>query len=320
MTTILQRALVIIVCLVGSRALAATTAPAGPTSPASPIAAGDVIFTEFFDGWHKLDPNTGVVTELPWPQTFASYIEFDVDGAILFGSDGSPSRLNPLTGGVTPLSVPGLSGTDGFVVEPSGDLVFANSTAVSRYSRATGMTATISSGAFFSPNGIARGADGRLFLTEFFADLWQISPETGIRSGVTPTELTIPDLIEVRSDGDLIVENFSPELLYRIDPDTGATSVFTSDLPAIVRGMALDAANDLWVSSGEGIFRYPSAGGAKTLVFDDSLFSPFGIAVVPLSWTPPPVPEPSSAVLAAITLVALRHCGIRYRMQIGAAH
>lgn len=272
----------------------------------SPIAPGDVIFNEFFDGWHKLDPTTNEVTELPWPSLHNTVeIQFDTDGAILYSSSNQIFRLNPLTGGATSLGVPGLGLVDGFVVEPSGDLLIANSDEVSRYARSTGQLSTVATGAFFSPNGIAQAADGRVFITEFFEDLLEVDPATGGYSLVTGTELSIPGLIAVRSDGDLIVENFSPSVLYRIDPDTGLRTLFSDDLPTFVREFALDAADNLWLSSTDGIFRYDSPGGAKTLAAADTFFSPQGLAVVPLGWTPPPVPEPATMTLALFCVGAL---------------
>src|SRR5688572_1822991 len=146
------------------------------------IAPGDIIFTEFFDGWHKLDPTTGIVTQLPWPgsSNFTDYVEFDVDGAILFDDFGDQiKRLNPTSLRIRNLNVPGLSFTDGFVVEPNGDLLIANNRDVSRFSRVDGTTSIITGDTFFAPHGIARGSDGRVFITEFFDGLWEIDTAAG---------------------------------------------------------------------------------------------------------------------------------------------
>ena len=275
--------------------------------PISPLAPGDIIFTEFYEGWHKLDPVTGIVTELPWPDSsiFTRYVEFDADGAILFDDFGDQiKRFNPSSLRTRNLNVPGLSFTDGFVVEPNGDLLIANNRDVSRFSRVDGTTSVITGDTFFSPHGIARGSDGRVFITEFFDGLWEIDTTTNTRSRITSFDFSIPDLIAVQSDGDLIVENFSPGVLYRIDPDAGSVSLFTDDLPTFVRDFAVDADDNLWLTSTEGIFRYGSNGGAKTLVASDTFFSPRALAIVPPNWVSPPVPEPTTTTLAVCVLFA----------------
>ena len=266
------------------------------------IAPGDIILTEFFDGWHKLDPATGMVTPLPWPgsSNFTDYVEFDTDGAILHDDFGDQiKRFNPTSLRTRNLNVPGISSTDGFIVEPNGDLLIANQSDVSRFSRDAGTTSVITGDTFFAPHGIARRPDGRVFITEFFDGLWEIDVSANTRSLVTNFDFSIPDRIAVQSDGDLIVENFSPGVLYEVDPDTGAVSLFTDDLPTSVRDFAVDADDNLWLTSTDGIFRYGPNGGAKTLIADDTFFSPRAIAIVPPNWVAPPIPEPSAMLLAA---------------------
>jgi streptogramin lyase len=294
------------------------TALVGPPVVVSPIAPGDVIFTEFFDGWHKLNPATGVVTPLPWPESTASAdrLAFDVDGALLFNNRGGElQRLNPVTGFVSSVPLPGNIAPVDFAVASTGDLLLAESGGVSLFSRATNTVVPITSDQFFAPRNIARGQNGRTFITEFFDDLWEINAASGGRTSIDPSiALSIPSLIAVRSDGDLIVKNFSPSVLYRIAPNTGAVTLFSEDLPSAVRDMALDASNNLWLSSNGGIFRYDAAGGPGTLIAEYSFFSPQAITIVPQGWKPPPVPEPSAAVLAALAATGL---GIPRRRRVG---
>jgi streptogramin lyase len=277
---------------------------AQPIALANSVAAitpGDVIFTEFFNGWHKLDPATGVVTALPWPaySVFTEYLEFDVDGAILFDDFGDQiKRLNPASNAVHNLNVPGASSIDGFVVEPNGDLLIANGGDVSRFSRASETTSIVTSDSFFAPRGIARGDDGRVFVTEFFDGLWEIDANASAKSLVTNFEFSIPGLIAVQSDGDLIVENFSPSVLYEIDPETGSVVLYSDDVPTFVRDMAVDPDDNLWLTSTDGIFRYSPTGGTPTLVASGTFFSPRAVAIVPQNWTMPPVPEPTSIHIA----------------------
>ncbi len=288
--------------------VSATTHAAVAVNPL-PIAPGDILFTEFFDGWHKLDPATGSVTQLPWPDSsiFTRHLQFDSAGRVLYddltGGVSAILRLNPYNGHSVNLQVPGISSTDGFVVDPSGDLLIANSGAVSRYNLATHVTTTVTEGTFFAPHGIASGG-GRVFITEFFDDLWEIDVPGLGRSRVTGADLTIPGLIAVRSDGNLIVKNFSPSVFYQIDPDTGNTSLFSDDLPTFVNGFTLDADDNLWVTSTDGIFRYDDLGGPRTLIYDETFFSPAAITVVPASWNPVSIPEPATAVLGWIALLS----------------
>lgn len=275
-----------------------------------PVAPGDILFTEFFDGWHKLDPNTNQVTQLPWPDSsvFTGFLQFDAQGRVLYDdlADGATiHRLNPYNGQSVNLQVPGISLIDGFVIDAAGDLLIANSGEVSRHNLTTHQTTVVTDGTFFSPGGIASG-DGRVFITEFFEDLWEIDPAGPGRTDLSDGELSIPGLIAVRSDGDLIVENFSPSVFYRINPDTLQVTLFSDDLPTFVNGMALDAQDNLWVTSTDGVFKYNSTGGAKTLVYDETFFNPAAIAVVPLDWNPVSIPESSTLLTGAVALLCLR--------------
>jgi streptogramin lyase len=281
----------------------------GSVSNAAPVpvlSPGDIVFNEFFDGWHKLDPTTNQVSQLPWPMLRdVVEIRFDTDGAILYDANDQIYRLHPTTGLVTSLNIPGLSNVDGFVVEPSGDLLIANSREVLRYTRSTAELTTVATASFFSPAGIDQGSDGRVFITEFFEHLLEINPATGNYSLVTSAEFSNPGLIAVRSDGDLIVENFSPDVLYRINPQTGERTLYSDDLPTFVSEFVLDDADNLWLTSTDGIYRYGSQGGLKTLVAADTFFSPKGIAVVPQGWTAPRVPEPATASMVLLTVGTL---------------
>ena len=211
-------------------------------------------------------------------------------------------RLNPLTGAGRSLNVPNVSLTDGFVVENNCELLIANSGAVSRYSRASQQTSTVTSDTFFAPNGIARGGNGRVFITEFLNQLWEIDPVSGVRSLITSADLSIPSLIEVRSDGDLIVKNFSPSQLNVIAPDTGSVALFSSELPTFVRDIVLDANDNLWLTSTDGVFRYDSSGGNRTLIASGTFFSPRAIAIVPQNWAANAIPEPATYALGLVAV------------------
>lgn len=90
-----------------------STSEAATLSP--PIAPGDVVFTTWRNGWYKLEPESGVVTPLPWGggSEYATTLRFDTDGALLFArpdpSDGYSTqdiwRLDPRNGDSSPLGL-----------------------------------------------------------------------------------------------------------------------------------------------------------------------------------------------------------------------
>lgn len=294
--------------------LAITLANSAQAAPQSPIAPGDIIFSEFFNDWHKLDPTTGQVTELvEWNQglgvpgfqlTPRTTIAFDTDGSLLYDAfDGTIVRLNPLTG--VRSTVTNQFPPRGFVVESNGDLLIAQIDGIVRFSRATQSTAYLTGRPTFSARGIARSDDGRVYVTDFFSGILEIDSVSGARSPVTDVDFRTPDLMAVQPSGQLIVNRFLSDALYRVDPDSGDVDIFTNVSPAFVQGFAADAAGNIWLSSTDGIFKYPSVGGPGALVAEDMFFRPGVIAVVPLDWTPPPVPEPCSAALVCLGSVCV---------------
>jgi hypothetical protein len=293
-------------------------------APVSPISPGDIVFVEFFKDWHKLDPATGQVTEIAaWNATFPSVfsssvqtIAFDVDGAVLYDQSSGIYRLNPLTGAVTPVrTFFGGSSPAGFLVESDGNLLLADGlTGISRYSRATQALSTIvPATANFSPRGIVRGPDGRIFVTDPTANVLEVDLASGTTSPVTNFRLTGSELIASRSDGKLLVESkFMPDGLYLIDPDTGATTLFANDQPIFTHGFAFDSNQNLWVTGDpDGLIKYGSGGGSKIPIYDATFFSPGAIVMVPLDWTPPPVPEPATIVLVLLAGLAWLGLGRR---------
>ena len=135
----------------------------------------------------------------------------------------------------------------------------------------------------------------------------EIDLESGTTSPIANFAFSLTGLIASRADGRLLVESRFPQRgLHLINPDTGETTTFASDQPTFTDGFAFDSDGSLWVSGvPDGLIKYGSAGGAKTPIYDATFFSPTALAVVPLDWTPPPVPEPTTLVLlSSAVLVA----------------
>jgi streptogramin lyase len=262
-------------------AIVATCLLVGATADAMTFQPGDIIITEFFDGWHKIDPDTGIAVELNFAHSDSLHLALDGAGNILF-SDGTDSikKLNPANSQITTLPVTDVQFIDGFVVEPSGSLLIADDNSVDRFDPAIPNTGEIASRDFFGPAGIASGPNGRVYVTEFFDDLWEVNPASGGLSPVTATEILLPDLIAVRPDGDLIVHDFNNNLL-RIDPDTGGVTTFSTDLPTFPSAIAVEANGDLLMTSTDGVFRFDASTGVRTPLTTGTFFSPKGIVVIP---------------------------------------
>ncbi|TWT74491.1 Serine/threonine-protein kinase PknD [Posidoniimonas polymericola] len=252
------------------------------------LSPGDIIITEFFDGWHKIDPVTHQVTELPFVKSSSDYLAVDPAGTIYFASDTDEvSRVDWASNATSLVPSAGLQFIDGLVVEPSGSLLISEDDSISRLNPANGQTTEVSRGNLFGPAGIAQGQDGRVFFTEFFNDLWELSSTSIGRSSVPTPDLDSPSLLTVQPSGDLIVLNIDNQLL-RIDPDTGATGLFSTDLPTFPIALAVEADGDVLMTSTDGVFRFDGVTGTRSLVAEGTFFSPKGIVVIPTPADPEP--------------------------------
>lgn len=279
-------------------------------APVSPISPGDIIFTEFFNGWHKLDSVTGQVAEItdwnsafpPVPAGFVRTITFDHDGSLLYNAGSSIFKLNPRTGAVTSvLSFTGSTSPTGFVVEPDGSLLIADGIAgISRFSRSTEtLTTIVPGGGDFSPRGIVQSSGGRIFVVNSPREVLEVNLASGTTSPIVDLDFSLTGLIASRADGLILVEGRFPQRgLYRINPDTGETTLFANDNPIFTQGFAFGSNDNLWLTGEpDGLIKYDSAGGARIPIYDATFFGPRAITVVPIDWTPPPVPEPNLLAL-----------------------
>lgn len=293
-------------CCVSIAVLAIVIANFAQAASHIPISPGDIIFTELFNGWHKLNPTTGeisVIEDWNFPRESAAdwkpltTLTFDADGALLYDSSSWILRLDPRTGTRSYLEMAAFSlQVRGFVVEPTGDLMFAMGPKITRYSRDTQLISDITD-RFIFPRAIAQDDNGRIYVTGAIEGVLEIDPANGSTTKVNDFRFDSIASVAIQSDHELIVHDGSRNVLYRIDSVTGDVQVFADELPNFVQDFAVDNSGDLWLTSPSGLYKYPSTGGSGKLVVGGTSFSPQVIAVVPANWTPPPVPEPTALTL-----------------------
>lgn len=282
-----------------------------------PLLPSELVFTEFFDDLFRMLPLHVTPTVIPNAHAVSGPIAVDQNGMILFIDDTDRlSRFDPTTSIITPINAPiANSSFNTFALESATTSLVLNGDDLLRIDMTTGGVSGLVNGdplngGYFSPNDVVVTSTGRVFLTEFFESLWEINPVSGAASVVSLDVDLFPQAIAAFSDGDLLIRDFSPARLVRVDPDTGDVSLFSDALPTFVRDYAVLANDDVvltGVESGLGVvYRYNSTTGQRMTLYQHSpFFSPQTIAVAP---GPVPVPEPASVLLVA-TLLAF--CGGR---------
>jgi hypothetical protein len=271
-------------------AILALFSRAAPTAANAPLAPGEIVITEFFETLYRIDPATGAKSILT-PGTFQSHevIAIDASRQILgFNGDDQLVRFNPATLGLTPVTDALFPQFKDIALEPNGNILVAAGDDIFRVHPTSGLTTMLVEGdnvnnGFFGPMAVAVGPTGRIFVTEFFEEIWEINPTTG-GAMVVPLsqDIRATDLLGVRSDGDLILREFDLGDLLRINPNTGLATTFAIGIPTFAGDLAIEANNNVVVSSTDGVFRYNASTGAETpLTRDPGFFSPKSIAVAP---------------------------------------
>jgi len=261
-----------------------------PALANAPLAPGEIVITEFFEDLWRIDPATGGKSVLN-SGTFdpRDIIAIDANRHVLaIDNDDQLVRFNPTTLAVTPLTTSSFPSAKDIALEPSGNVLVVADDNIFRVNPTSGVTTTLVdrenvNDGFFGPAGIAVGATGRIFVTEFFEQLWEINPATGA-AAVLPRsrEVELATFIDVRSDGDLIVRDFNLGDLLKINPNTGLVTTFATGLPTFTADLEIEEDNDIVIASTDGVFRYDASTGAETpLAIDGPLFSPQAIAVAP---------------------------------------
>jgi hypothetical protein len=272
------------------QAIGANTIVAQNANP--PLTAGEIVITEFFKDMYRIDPGTGAKSSMT-PGAFDPGDAIEIDGArqvIAVDKTDRLVRFNPATLGVAPLAPSVLlPGATDLAIEPSGTILVLSQSDIVRVNPVTGQATTLVNhlnvnGGFFGPSGIAVGPTGRIFVTEFFESAWEINASTGNASKLPLSrEISHGSTIKVRSDGDLIVRESNSALL-RVSPDTGAISFYWYGLPGFPKDFALEADDDVILTSSLGLFHYDASTGQQsplTMIGGDDFFGPEAIAIAP---------------------------------------
>lgn len=315
-----------------------TTAAVFGLPAASGINPGDVIVESSGQGWVKFDPTTKQLFSLPWTHVGGSHarIRFDNDGTILASSDsGKLYRVHPTSGAMTQVDV-GISVGD-FGILPNGDYIIAKKATSSirvgdqwsggfdggllRYSRATNQMSAFPTPVQFAPLDVTIGHGGEVYVRDFFRDLVQV--DFGVNSIrkiemnlTTPSARVLGSTIAVLSDGRILTNVTQPagspiDAIVAVDPLTGEESLLGRGTSfGISSGsIALDNDGNLVFVAAFKLYQKEFSANSWTLMASPpSFFTPRGIAVVPPSWTPPPIPEPASLqlIIGVIAIVLTR--------------
>jgi streptogramin lyase len=295
--------------------------PAAASSPPT-FSPGDLVINEFFTGWNRVDPVTGQVTPLPYPEPpsfgAAENVVVDHSGHAFFASlIGTTLYDLDLTGRQVSELVTFPSGIDGIAVSNSDQIYVATNSAVVSVDRLNHTFQTLKTGAFFEAQAIVfNPIDGNLYVSEFVNDLWRINPITGQSSRVNVPDGAgaFWDDLVVLPNGNLIAVDSARETMSRIIPSTGVTTTFSSQFPPFpMRSMTTDLQGNVIVTAASSIFRYNGTTGAQSVLTPSTtFFSAPGIAMVPVAVTM--VPEPTLLGFASITGMFLLN-GRRWSIQ-----
>ncbi len=274
--------------LIVTAALGAISSAASARAANAPLQPGEIVITEFFDPMYRINPATGFKSLLE-PGTFQPSDLLAVDAArriVAIDKASQLVRFDPVTKGLTSLTSTPFPSAQGLAIEPNGNVLVVSGDDI-LVNLASGMTTTLVdnvnvNGGFFGPKGIAVGPTGRIFVTEFFKFAWEINAATGAASMLSLSrDLVHPNVVEVRSDGDLVVMESNTNLV-RISPSSGAVDMMWYGLPGFSKDMAIESDNDILVTSTSGVFRFDASSGAQSaLTWDRPFFNPSGIAVAP---------------------------------------
>jgi hypothetical protein len=109
---------------------------------------------------------------------------------------------------VSPLTATTFSSAVDIAIEPTGCILVADFDNIYHVHPFKGVTTTLLAGAtlnggFFSMSNMTVAPSGRILVTEFFRDVWEIDPVSGAATPLAlARDLSIPSLINARSDDD----------------------------------------------------------------------------------------------------------------------
>lgn len=307
------------VCVVGQ----SSTLPV-----ATGIVPGDVVINDAFNHWIKFDPMSNQFFSLPWARnsSISEKFVFDKDGAILqlltpASSQGSIMRIHPVTGVATTFGPASIQSISDFDIAPSGDLILtrpATNAQISGgvwsggsdgelyvYSRQTNQLAPLPKPQHYSPETVAVSPAGETYIGEFFRDVAQVEIPSGTVTTV-PSSVGVRNVIDVFGDGDILIEGAPGTSFRRLDPIAGTAMLLIGSPTALsVTSLAVDGQGNVWLGAQNRLDLVNGLTGAISTRGSLAGFFPLAMAIVPADWTPPPIPEPATCVLAASGLLGL---------------
>lgn len=310
--------------------LSPTRVAAQPRFPlATGISPGDVIINDFFNDWMKFDPTTNQLFSLPWehPGNPLDKFVFDLDGSILqlqlTGSSpqGEFIRVHPITG-VATRSGPALPPIEDFDIAANGDLILTDpggswsidgdvwsggTGRIYTYSRQNNQLSTLPKPEHFSPRSVGIGPAGEVYVSEVFRGVVQVAAPSGSLTNIAYPGDRLGVVLDVFANGDLAyLPTTLRNGLRRLNPTTGTdTPLVNGATPVAIQDGKIDDQGNLWLATSNDLYFVDGLTGAITQRATASFFSPQSIAIVPADWTPPPIPEPATCAMSAISLFAL---------------
>ncbi len=267
------------------------------------------------------------------PQNGAVTVRYGMDGSLYVGSEtvGQINRYNPNSGAFINTVVPNnVDSSARFAFGTDGNLYFLRGTTTYSIERVNAITgapvgtfvSTANSGLVGAPSDMTFGPDGHLYVANG-DNIRRYDGVTGAPLGafVAPGSggLTNALALQFLPDGSLLASNVGtvPGNILHYDGTTGAfLGVFASGNGlSVPYGMAIGPDGLLYVASKftDSILRFNATTGGFV---DTFVAMTAGHAPTFIAFTPTPIPEPPSLVLAGFAGVGIFASSQRYRAKV----
>jgi streptogramin lyase len=218
-------------------ALIASVLAASP-SQAAAIAPGDLLMPCAYWGITRIDPVTGEQKPIGVGNSGAlSPIAVDENGLVWVVDNRWVVSIDPETGDhhlVVQLPEDFVDSNDGeLLAEPGGTLLHAGDGVLSRIDPTTGDLTPVAAGPpLVSPRGLDFAPNGDVWIADYGAGaIFRWNEDDGVQPVSSGDLLVGPTRVRQLADGDLFVLRVGLPL--RVDPDTGAQSVYSATIGAV---------------------------------------------------------------------------------------